>query len=810
MGLFDQFPYTNFHELNLMWILEALKEIQTTTEQFVAINSLKYANPIQWNILKQYEKNTIVIDPQSGTAYISVAAVPAGVALTDTDYWTVVFDLEQFVTKANNNFTPRVETNTTLNATFATNAGEWVVWGGELYQALSNIIAGDQYVVDSNIKRITVEDITGDLPDLTTTDKSNLVAAINEVLTILTNTAGDLNNLNTTDKSNLVAAINEVLTTTSNAIIAEANIRATNEGDLNNLNTTDKSNLVAAINEVLTTNSNAIAAEANIRATNDGDLNNLNTTDKSNLVAAINEVNTTGGGALALIGDLDNLVTTAKDTLVNAINEVANDITTLESAFITPEMYGAAGDGVTDDTAAIQSAINNSNGKAVVLRAQYNVTGKINLISNLTMIGTANNKIIDNTTLSTNLNGILDGINLDNVTLKGINIEGPNPNGSTLIMTNDIKCDISFRQCSNILVEHCSVIGSVHSFSIMFQNCNVVNVDKCHIKYYGYVGIGGYDGTSHFTVSDCLVEYSKYRETGGNQYAIVLAGYHSTTYTWGSYLKATGNICYSEEPYWEGIDAHGGSFIEVVNNIIYGFRVGIAVLTSPSSSPTFYASNANISGNIIYGVRREGSAIYTGGSSGISTGGYNFNITNNVLFECGRAYSNGASNVTCSAIGFNEIVSQFMISNNQIIAAGGNGLNFNVTGSLELTNVFNNSINMGATVGGESNTIRFTNPATSMQVYINNNYMNNYSPKYVIPTVAVDISFDDNKYPFIAPTYDNIANCKPDFCTTTQISTISLGRIGDLIKCSNDNTIAMYVCTKASPAPVYKKIAATI
>ena len=26
MGLFDQFPYTNFHELNLDWILKALKE----------------------------------------------------------------------------------------------------------------------------------------------------------------------------------------------------------------------------------------------------------------------------------------------------------------------------------------------------------------------------------------------------------------------------------------------------------------------------------------------------------------------------------------------------------------------------------------------------------------------------------------------------------------------------------------------------------------------------------------------------------------------------------------------------------------
>ena len=260
MGLFDQFPYTNFHELNLAWILEALKEIQTTTEQFVAINSLKYADPIQWNITSQYEKNTIVIDPQSGTAYISVQAVPIGVALTNEDYWTVVFDLEQFVTKANSNFTSRVEEATTTTATFATPQGSLVIWGGELYVANTNIIAGDQYVVGSNITRIHVEDITGRLLDLTTTDKSNLVAAINELVTNLANEITARENADT----NLQTNIDDEATARENAdtnlqtnIDDEASTRASadstlqsNIGNLNNLNTTAKSNLVDAINEI--------------------------------------------------------------------------------------------------------------------------------------------------------------------------------------------------------------------------------------------------------------------------------------------------------------------------------------------------------------------------------------------------------------------------------------------------------------------------------------------------------------------------------------------------------------------------------
>lgn len=34
MGLFEQFPYTNFHELNLDWILKQLKEFQERLDQF--------------------------------------------------------------------------------------------------------------------------------------------------------------------------------------------------------------------------------------------------------------------------------------------------------------------------------------------------------------------------------------------------------------------------------------------------------------------------------------------------------------------------------------------------------------------------------------------------------------------------------------------------------------------------------------------------------------------------------------------------------------------------------------------------------
>ena len=218
--MFNTYPYLNINDLNLDFILNAIREMKYEVTNFVSINAIKYADPIQWNITSQYEKNTIVIDPVTGTAYISVAPVPSGVSLTRPEYWTVVFDLGSFVTRAAQNFTSRWESDTTTTATFATSTGNWLVWGDVLYKALTNITAGDTYVVGSNIEHFTIEDLynaylntvaqilamIGDLDDLNTINKTDLVSAINEIVA----NNGDLSNLITRDNTTIVNAVNEV------------------------------------------------------------------------------------------------------------------------------------------------------------------------------------------------------------------------------------------------------------------------------------------------------------------------------------------------------------------------------------------------------------------------------------------------------------------------------------------------------------------------------------------------------------------------------------------------------------------------
>lgn len=92
MPVFEEFPYTNFHELNLDWILKEMKELDQNVKDLISADIIKYADPIQWSILTAYEKYTIVLD-SSYNAYMSMQDVPAGTALTDTAYWQQIGDL---------------------------------------------------------------------------------------------------------------------------------------------------------------------------------------------------------------------------------------------------------------------------------------------------------------------------------------------------------------------------------------------------------------------------------------------------------------------------------------------------------------------------------------------------------------------------------------------------------------------------------------------------------------------------------------------------------------------------------------------
>ena len=150
MGVFEHFPYTNFHDLNLDWIVQELEKLTVDVRDFISINAIKYANPIQWDITSQYEKNTVVLD-KDGNAYLSVKPVPAGVSLDRTEYWTNIGNFSALWESVKEAITiPDEGHETTASAPRAVNDLVWV--NNKLLETTSPMIAGDTYVIGSNCR----------------------------------------------------------------------------------------------------------------------------------------------------------------------------------------------------------------------------------------------------------------------------------------------------------------------------------------------------------------------------------------------------------------------------------------------------------------------------------------------------------------------------------------------------------------------------------------------------------------------------------------------------------------------------------
>lgn len=164
------YPYTDFHEMNLDFLLKSMETLKQAFSAFTASNSLIFAEPLLHNITSTYAKNTIVLDPD-GNAYISLQAVPAGVQLSNADYWLMVFNFEEYTEKANKNFTVNYFRDTT-RAPYALAVGDWIVLDDILYTVTQAIAADGLFEVGTNLTHFTVEQFLKDF-----------VSSVNQTLT---------------------------------------------------------------------------------------------------------------------------------------------------------------------------------------------------------------------------------------------------------------------------------------------------------------------------------------------------------------------------------------------------------------------------------------------------------------------------------------------------------------------------------------------------------------------------------------------------------------------------------------------------
>ena len=84
----NQFPYMDSHEMNMDWIIKTVKSLFMAMQNFEAANTVDYLGI--WNITHQYTPWSVVLDNETGYLMISTKPVPAGIAITNSNYWIQV------------------------------------------------------------------------------------------------------------------------------------------------------------------------------------------------------------------------------------------------------------------------------------------------------------------------------------------------------------------------------------------------------------------------------------------------------------------------------------------------------------------------------------------------------------------------------------------------------------------------------------------------------------------------------------------------------------------------------------------------
>jgi hypothetical protein len=343
---------------------------------------------------------------------------------------------------------------------------------------------------------------------------------------------------------------------------------------------------------------------------------------------------------------------------VNPKFQINNTTTSLTLAdiiggFVTPEMFGAKRDGVTDDTAALNTALNN--GAPVVLQAGiYNHTGLTLTKSNMKIVGAgAEATKLRCTSASATC---LSGANLSNVALEDFSLTrsvAPSANANGLQLGS----------CSAMLIRRMKSIGHYYGYDL--GPTDYSTVEDCYALLNSSHGVLMTNNAQGGTLQWYLINNLS-ANNGGYGFAALAGSFPGITQcTMGTW---TGNATYGNVGCGlaflgigscpiQGVRVIGGFYGQDGNHEIYLDTYGSqnvikdAFIELPGTSPTGPTS-ATAASNVGSGVCASANVI------DLSVAGSHINQCSN-------------HGIQSSASDYTHVVSNTIRNNGQALTAGG-------------------------------------------------------------------------------------------------------------------------------------------
>ena len=341
------------------------------------------------------------------------------------------------------------------------------------------------------------------------------------------------------------------------------------------------------------------------------------------------------------------------NTNASGITALTNGLTPLIGGYVTPEAYGAEGDGVTDDTAAINACL--AHGGYIIFKAgaTYMVDAETNLLVESDSVIDLNNATIKAIPNSNDYYNIFMIDGKHNVVIKNGTIIGDKDNHGSL--TGEWGYGVYVHESKDVILENLNISKcwgdgiAITSHSVTPQISNNIHVNDCTIRECRRQGI------SVMWCYDVFIDGNLIEDIGGtapggaidvepnpNQstnhiiitnnmmynciHGLIISG--AATGATLDNVIVDGNIIKNDNATQAQISVAKGSNIKITNN-------DIEVTTSTVGFMSLSrATDFVFEGNTLHDSNNTGNGLYISGSSGVVRGNYfvNYTISYNLLY----------------------------------------------------------------------------------------------------------------------------------------------------------------------------------